>query len=1307
MPGTSRPSKPALVLRTIALFFILYQFRLLAGDLSDTAVFVITLILAFFLGFVLSKKSVAPVPSVIIIVLVPVVTKLLLALPGIFILGPAPLLDSLEAGFDRNNFVAIIPFYWASVTSYFSYKSRNFLRGDIVASFTLLIIIYSIAKTEGIELFRLSVLKIGLFALIAVLLVVALLFTLDRIYKLKKKEAGLGIGAIFLLAILASVFLLGPSQDRAVSQGGGLVQPKFLKFDFSQILRLESEISLNDDLVLIVKKSPDDFHVLLRRYILSGYSNKTGFYLKEGVDDKEHPPTLPTRPVKLDADAAMNSFEVDQEYFLVNFDASAFIALNQPVEITPYQSWDASSFNSAYAVKSLAGDFYKFEILDSVQEYPDMARLGLSEEDFALYTDFGNNRRIQEFARELTRGVDNYWDKIQIIYDTLKYGDYRYSLKAGIAPDGDQLGHFLFESKRGYCSYFAFSMALMLRSLGIPARVAVGFSIDPDIGALDYYPVRSDMAHAWVEVRFPGYGWVEYDPTTPSLAEGEEFRFDSGVKQDLFERLMKEILQNRSKLTIKEGGDENGLSVIARLGKESKRILQEIWPALLVSILVMTNIIIRAGNWLLSVLYRNPRKKSYALWKHILRRMGLIGCGRKKGTPEADWAKAADNLYSFELYNMYNQYSAARFAEVYTVPQHETLRGLYKIFSFKYGMVIPAWQRLLAWLFPWIMTIIYSGRKSGVGLSVLILCGTFLLFQSDSLLAQESNFAADSLLMDAMIAEDAENWDRAIELYSQGTAEYPNDYRFSYSLGSLYSDKQLYHLAWEEYRRAEKIIPYDTNLLYSLAWVAGYLNEDKTSASYLERLLLLDPEDKTAIGDLAWMYYKLHRLEDGLNLLVNAIDMYGPDYRYSMTLGAICSELFRYDEAKEWYLDAISGGEASNSRSFTAVANYNLSILEFRFYQFADALDRANESLRWADRFSGRLSRGELYLRQLDFSRAFTDYREAYELDESSLSKVSLAQAYQISGRLDEARLYAEDTLLLKDLSWMVNFGTTPSRYKKEIYEILYNTYSGLREQENFRVYGNLKEKLQSAAWKIIYSFKTEVNKHLYRKYSLIVADSYAEAGQSLEASLYYYTAFMGNKFRANRYLQEAREFETGVIPESLPSYIAEDAILFKKTKDLPEIINTLDALWERDIIADSYSVIAQDDSWGNKMKSYDAAERLFALNRGALLQNGIRLPVDLSILNTGAGSSLPVDRLDRRITSIINKSGFNSAIPANYAARYRLTITLGGTYTIVKLEDSLRGSTIINKDVELRSASSEDVSKFVRTVSNLIFTVN
>ena len=80
----------------------------------------------------------------------------------------------------------------------------------------------------------------------------------------------------------------------------------------------------------------------------------------------------------------------------------------------------------------------------------------------------------------------------------------------------DAVEYFLFEQKRGYCEQFSSSLAVMARSLGIPARVATGYAPGEYNPFTGYYDVRASDAHAWVEVYFPGYGWSTFDPTPAS-----------------------------------------------------------------------------------------------------------------------------------------------------------------------------------------------------------------------------------------------------------------------------------------------------------------------------------------------------------------------------------------------------------------------------------------------------------------------------------------------------------------------------------------------------------------------------------------------------------------------------------------------------------------------------------------------------------------------------------------------------------------------------------------------------------------------
>jgi hypothetical protein len=82
----------------------------------------------------------------------------------------------------------------------------------------------------------------------------------------------------------------------------------------------------------------------------------------------------------------------------------------------------------------------------------------------------------------------------------------------------DPIAHFLFERKKGHCEYFASSMAVMLRTIGIPSRVVTGFQTGVFNPISGWYVVRASDAHSWVEAWMAGQGWTTFDPTPPDLS---------------------------------------------------------------------------------------------------------------------------------------------------------------------------------------------------------------------------------------------------------------------------------------------------------------------------------------------------------------------------------------------------------------------------------------------------------------------------------------------------------------------------------------------------------------------------------------------------------------------------------------------------------------------------------------------------------------------------------------------------------------------------------------------------------------------
>jgi transglutaminase-like putative cysteine protease len=120
--------------------------------------------------------------------------------------------------------------------------------------------------------------------------------------------------------------------------------------------------------------------------------------------------------------------------------------------------------------------------------------------------------RVPQLAEKITSAATNDFDKAAAVENYLRTR-FGYTLELPQTAVKDPIANFLFERKQGHCEYFASSMAVLLRSLGIPARVVNGFRSDEFNDLTGNYVVRAKNAHSWVEAYFPNYGWQTFDPT--------------------------------------------------------------------------------------------------------------------------------------------------------------------------------------------------------------------------------------------------------------------------------------------------------------------------------------------------------------------------------------------------------------------------------------------------------------------------------------------------------------------------------------------------------------------------------------------------------------------------------------------------------------------------------------------------------------------------------------------------------------------------------------------------------------------------
>ena len=125
----------------------------------------------------------------------------------------------------------------------------------------------------------------------------------------------------------------------------------------------------------------------------------------------------------------------------------------------------------------------------------------------------GLPKRVKDLAERVTAGLDNPLDKAVAIRDYLRSPEFTYSQDIEAPPpEMDGVDWFLFESKEGYSDYYGSAMAVMLRAVGVPARMAAGYA--PGEPSEEGYRVIRDWdSHGWVQVYFPDYGWIDFEPT--------------------------------------------------------------------------------------------------------------------------------------------------------------------------------------------------------------------------------------------------------------------------------------------------------------------------------------------------------------------------------------------------------------------------------------------------------------------------------------------------------------------------------------------------------------------------------------------------------------------------------------------------------------------------------------------------------------------------------------------------------------------------------------------------------------------------
>ena len=264
-----------------------------------------------------------------------------------------------------------------------------------------------------------------------------------------------------------------------------------------------------------------------------------------------------------------------------------------------------------------------------------------AEEIYTTFTKLPDDlpERVKDLAYEITKEYTSDYDKARALESYLA-GNYIYTLSPGDPTKGqDFVDEFLFDTKKGYCTYFATAMAVLSRSIGLPSRYVEGYTMPVAYqGSGSTYTITSKQAHAWTEIYFEGFGWMIFEPTARYQSS---FRRNPGGTGDSYYK--PEIVEQMEELEVNEPIIFQG---------ENRNIYH---------IFKLSLFLIGMGT--LSVLiviicYRNKRFKKMAPRSFILKcyeidrnKLAKKGLKLEKGETELTFARRVDESLKNKLKN--------------------------------------------------------------------------------------------------------------------------------------------------------------------------------------------------------------------------------------------------------------------------------------------------------------------------------------------------------------------------------------------------------------------------------------------------------------------------------------------------------------------------------------------------------------------------------------------------------------------------------------------------------------------------------
>lgn len=226
----------------------------------------------------------------------------------------------------------------------------------------------------------------------------------------------------------------------------------------------------------------------------------------------------PLHPIEKPANIGTFSFTIAQPIATL-FTVYQTTWVSRPVNLefllNPDSSLDLASMRASPFLN--AGDTYKIQAVTRDITISDLKESGTTFPNWVtnryLHIPESISSRTIDLAEEITAEEETQYDKVNAVTKYLRSNIEYTETVPPIPKDQDILDWFLFDLKQGFCNYYASAEIILLRAVGIPARLAAGYAQGTLSESPNIYKVRQMDAHAWPEVYFPDIGWVEFEPT--------------------------------------------------------------------------------------------------------------------------------------------------------------------------------------------------------------------------------------------------------------------------------------------------------------------------------------------------------------------------------------------------------------------------------------------------------------------------------------------------------------------------------------------------------------------------------------------------------------------------------------------------------------------------------------------------------------------------------------------------------------------------------------------------------------------------